>query len=92
MTAANGAVPARHAAIAQSELYREGGALHLFVQQLEESAVPRPRTPAYPVITSVFEDAFQRIRDGGDVQAVLSAAAKIIDEDLADNRGYRPSE
>ncbi|MCH8476164.1 MAG: sugar ABC transporter substrate-binding protein [Opitutales bacterium] len=88
MTEANGAVPARSSAIEKSPLYAPGGDLHLFVQQLENTALPRPRTPAYPVITSVFQDAFDRIRDGGDVEAILQRAAAEIDQDLADNRGY----
>ncbi len=53
MTNANGAVPARKSAIAESELYAEGGPLNIFVQQLEGGvALERPVTPAYPVITS----------------------------------------
>jgi multiple sugar transport system substrate-binding protein len=52
--------------------------------------VPRPRTPAYPVITSAFQQAFDDIRDGGDAQAALDRAAAIIDEDIRDNKGYPP--
>lgn len=88
MSAANGAVPARREAIARSPDYAPGGTLHLFVQQLEETAVPRPQTPAYPVITSVFQDFFARLRDNGDVPSLLREAARRIDEDIADNRGY----
>ncbi|MCC5789778.1 MAG: extracellular solute-binding protein [Opitutales bacterium] len=88
MTEANGAVPARATAIEKSPLYAAGGDLHLFVEQLQNTALPRPRTPAYPVITSVFQDAFERIRDGGDVERILQRAAAEIDQDLADNRGY----
>lgn len=90
MTGANGAVPATRSAIQRSALYQSGGPLHLFVQQLEQSAVPRPRTPAYPVITSAFQEAFNRIRNGGDVKAALQRAAKAIDQDLRDNQGYPP--
>jgi multiple sugar transport system substrate-binding protein len=88
MTDANGAVPARREAIARSGLFREEGPLGLFVEQLENSAVPRPATPGYPVITAVFESGFQDIRDGADVQAVLDRMARRIDEDIADNQGY----
>jgi multiple sugar transport system substrate-binding protein len=89
MTNANGAVPARKSAIAQSELYGEGGPLNLFVQQLEGGvAVPRPVTPAYPVITEVYAAAVQNIVTGADVQAELDKAVEQIDLDIEDNQGY----
>lgn len=90
MTAANGAVPATLTAIARSPLYRAGGPLHLFVEQLQTIARPRPRTPAYPVITSAFQQAFAAIRDGGNVRAALHRAAQTIDQDLRDNAYYPP--
>jgi multiple sugar transport system substrate-binding protein len=89
MTNANGAVPARKSAIAQSELYGEGGPLNIFVQQLEGGeAVPRPVTPAYPVITEVYATAVQNIVNGADVQAELDKAVELIDQDIEDNQGY----
>ena len=89
MADANGAVPATRGAIARSDLYAEGGPLRLFVDQIDAgAAVPRPRTPAYPVITSAFQEVFDDIRNGGDVQDALDRAASTIDEDIDDNRGY----
>ena len=89
MTNANGAVPARQSAIEQSELYAEDGPLNLFVQQLQsDMAVPRPVTPAYPVITNAFAEAVQNIVSGADVQAELDEAVQKIDQDIEDNRGY----
>jgi multiple sugar transport system substrate-binding protein len=89
MTRANGAVPATRSAIARSADYGENGPLRLFVNQLEGGyAVPRPRTPAYPVITAEFQKAFDRIRSGGDVQSALDEAARVIDNEIADNQGY----
>ncbi|UHD18582.1 sugar ABC transporter substrate-binding protein [Thiocapsa bogorovii] len=89
MTAANGAVPATRRAIARSPLYRPGGPLDLFVEQLDGGyAVPRPPTPAYPVITAEFQKAFDRIRSGGEVQAALQRAARVIDLEIEDNQGY----
>lgn len=89
MTNANGAVPARQSAIQQSELYGEGGPLNLFVQQLEGGiAVPRPVTPAYPVITNAFAEAVQNIITGADVEAELNDAVQTIDLDIQDNQGY----
>jgi len=89
MCAANGAVPATHTALRRSELYRDDGPLRLFSAQLTGGwSVPRPETPAYPVISSVFEEAFQRIRDGADVTRTLCEAAAVIDREVRDNRGY----
>jgi multiple sugar transport system substrate-binding protein len=89
MAGANGAVPATRTAIARSPLYREGGPLRLFVEQIDGGyAVPRPATPAYPVITSAFQRAFLDIRDGIDVKEALSKAVAAIDLDIRDNRGY----
>ncbi|MCU7808644.1 MAG: extracellular solute-binding protein [Candidatus Thiodiazotropha sp. (ex Semelilucina semeliformis)] len=89
MTDANGAVPATISAIDRSPRYQAGAPLRLFVDQLKGGyAVPRPRTPAYPVITAEFQQAFERIRSGSDVQAVLDEAAGVIDLEIEDNRGY----
>lgn len=89
MTNANGAVPARKSAIQDSELYAEGGPLNIFVQQLEGGvAVERPVTPAYPVISSAFDEAIRNIIAGADVQAELDKAVEKIDQDIEDNQGY----
>lgn len=89
MADANGAVPGTKSAVAESTLYREDGPLHLFVTQLTEGfSVPRPRTPAYPVVTTAFQEAFADIRNGGDVQQALDEAVATIDQDIEDNQGY----
>ncbi len=89
MTGANGAVPATRSAIARSPRYRPSGPLYLFVRQLEGGyAVPRPRTPAYPVITAEFQKAFDRIRSGSEVQVTLTRAARVIDQEIEDNHDY----
>ncbi len=89
MTNANGAVPARNSAIAKSKLYAKGGSLNVFVQQLQNGvAVPRPVTPAYPVITTSFAEAVQNIVSGADVKAELDKAVANIDQDIKDNKGY----
>jgi multiple sugar transport system substrate-binding protein len=91
MTEANGAVPATRAALARSPLYRPGGPLRLFALQLEGGyAEPRPRTPAYPVISSAFQQAFRAIRNGANVRVALDRAVTTIDRDLRDNDGYPP--
>lgn len=89
MSNANGAVPATRSAVSQSTLYGPTGALRLFADQLIQGvSVPRPRTPAYPVITTSFQEAFQAIRNGGDVKQALDEAAQTIDRDIRDNQGY----
>lgn len=91
MTEANGAVPATRTAIAKSELYQPGGPLHLFAEQLIEGyAVARPKTPAYPVISASFRQAFADIRNGMLVRQALDQAAARIDEEIRENRGYPP--
>ena len=89
MTKANGAVPARKSAIAQSTLYAADGPLHVFVQQLQMGiAEPRPITPAYPTITSAFAQAVVDIAAGGKVKQELNRAVQTIDQDIKDNEGY----
>ncbi len=89
MADSNGAVPATATAIQRSALFRDGGPLHLYVVQLNEGyAVPRPQTPAYPVISNAFRRAFADIRNNADVRTALDRAVTIIDEDIRDNRGY----
>jgi len=93
MAAANGAVPATRTAIGRSPLYGDNRPLQLFARQLQGGiSVPRPQTPAYPVVTSAFQRAFVDIRNGGDVQAAMDKAAAAIDRDIRDNKGYPPSE
>jgi len=92
ITDANGAVPATRSAVALSPAYRVEGPLHLFVAQLAEGyAVPRPQTPAYPVISSAFRRAFADVRNGAPVKETLDDAAAVIDQDIRDNKGYAPS-
>lgn len=89
MTNANGAVPARKSAYAQSELFVEDGQLNVFIQQLDGGvALERPVTPAYPVITTAYAEAINNIVAGADVQDELDKAVEKIDQDIEDNQGY----
>jgi len=89
MTNSNHAVPGTKSAVAASADYGMNGPLHLFASQLSGGyAVPRPRTPAYPIISSAFQKALLDIRAGGSVKKALHRAARVIDRDLADNHGY----
>ncbi len=84
----SGGPPARKSAIAESERYGPGGIMNIYAQQLDSIAVPRPQTPAYPVITSAFAEAVGNIIAGEDVQTQLDQAVQIIDQDIEDNAGY----
>jgi multiple sugar transport system substrate-binding protein len=89
MANANGAVPGTKRAIAQSPLYAPGGPLRLFSEQLlAGQTVPRPQTPAYPVITSAFQEAFANVRNGLKVKTALDKATTTINLDIQDNQGY----
>lgn len=100
MTDANGAPPGTRTVLAQSPLYRPGGPLHLFAQQLARPcgdtditrscvAVTRPVTPGYPVITSEFSGALNSIYGGAGAESALTTAARAIDRDYADNNDYQ---
>src|SRR6478752_2027047 len=99
MTEANAAPPGTTSVTAASALYKPGGPLELFSQQLARTcgsnpptkscvATPRPITPAYPVISQQFSQAFLNAYKGADAQAELDKAAKAIDQDYEDNNGY----
>jgi multiple sugar transport system substrate-binding protein len=96
-TTANGAVPATTEALASSELHQPGGAMALYVDNLnaahtdvsldQAGAVPRPATPAYGFIRDRFSDVMADIVAGADVQSTLDAAAAAIDQEIED-AGY----
>lgn len=89
VTEGNGAVPATTAAQASSKNFAANGPLRLYVEQLNKGvAVVRPETPAYPAITSAFSEAMNNIFGGADVQKELDKAAKKIDQNIEDNKGY----
>jgi multiple sugar transport system substrate-binding protein len=88
-TDAIGAIPARKSALAQSSLYGPSGPLEIFAKQLESGfGVPRPRTPAYGTITTVWARAVRAIIAGGDIQSELTKAAELIDREIDKNQGY----
>lgn len=89
MTDANGAIPSRKSALTQRDIYKKGGDLAVFIEQLNKTAVPRPETAAYAVITSAFQEACDNIAQGADVKSELDKAVKKIDQDIIDNEGYK---
>ncbi|GAA2611863.1 sugar ABC transporter substrate-binding protein [Streptomyces roseoviolaceus] len=99
MTKANGAVPATKSALAKSELYKKGGPLQLFADQLAQPcgdsdisascvAVTRPVSAGYPTVTAKFNTALNSIYGGADPKEALQKAARAIDRDFTDNAGY----
>ncbi|MGW2524638.1 ABC transporter substrate-binding protein [Streptomyces sp. NPDC001617] len=100
MTTANGAPPATKTALAASPLYKKGGPLELFAEQLAKPcgdsditkscvAATRPVTAGYPTITAKFGDALNSIYGGADPKSALAKAARAIDQDFSDNDGYK---
>jgi multiple sugar transport system substrate-binding protein len=91
LSTAMGGVPGVKSAQPNVELYKDGGPLNLYIQQLAKgSGVPRPPHPAYPTITAAFAESIADIVDGADVQKALDKAAARIDQDIKDNKGYPP--
>jgi multiple sugar transport system substrate-binding protein len=83
-------IPARKSVLAEAPLYKPGGRLHLYLEQMQHGwPVPRPRTPAYPAISIVFAHAVDDIVHGADVHATLSRAVDQIDRDIAAHNGYQ---
>ncbi|MEU0249919.1 sugar ABC transporter substrate-binding protein [Streptomyces sp. NPDC006235] len=100
MTTANGAVPATRTALAKSSLYKQGGPLQLFADQLAKPcgdsditkscvAVTRPVTAGYPTVTAKFSEALNSVYGGADPKSALAKAARAIDRDFSDNAGYK---
>lgn len=88
MSDATGLLPATASAKALTQNYGEGGAESIYVDISNRWAIMRPETPAYPVISSSFENAAREIALGANVQDMLDQAVDAIDQDIADNDGY----
>ncbi|QFQ97008.1 sugar ABC transporter substrate-binding protein [Streptomyces phaeolivaceus] len=100
MTTANGAPPGTLSVLEKSELYKQGGPLQLFADQLAKPcgdsqidkscvAVTRPVTAGYPTVTAKFSQALSDIYGGADPKTALAKAARAIDQDFSDNAGYQ---
>jgi multiple sugar transport system substrate-binding protein len=100
MTNANGSPPATKTVAAADPLYKTGGPLELWGQQLAHAcaadaitsdcvAVYRPTTPGYPTVSAKFAGAVTAIWGGADAQSSLTDAAKSIDQNFSDNNGYK---
>lgn len=91
MAEASGALPSRSSVAQATEKFGPGGPAELFRIQLEEGFTePRTPHPAYPTISSAFNQAIQDIIDGADVKDALDGAVATIDADIDANEGYPP--
>jgi multiple sugar transport system substrate-binding protein len=83
-----GLIPATDEAAALTETYGPDGDLARMVDYSREFAEIRPPTPAYAVISSVFEKTVQDIMNGADVEDSLDKAVDQIDFNIESNDGY----
>lgn len=81
-------IPTTADAAALTDLYKSGGAFASFFDMAKAYALVRPETPGYLTISSQFEQAGLKIRDGGNVQDALDDAVDAIEQDIADNGNY----
>lgn len=88
MSTTTGLIPTTTAAAALTDQYKEGGPYRIFFDMANQYAVLRPPTPGYLKLSSEFEQAGIKIRDGGNVQDALDDAVDAIDRDIQDNSGY----
>jgi multiple sugar transport system substrate-binding protein len=85
---ATGNIPATEEAAEQVETYKPGGRLEEMDDFSREYAVIRPPTPAYAVISNVFERSLKDIVNGADVKTALDRAVDQIDFNIQANDGY----
>ncbi len=88
MSETTGLVPTTSAGAALTESYAEGGPYRVFFEMADRFAVLRPATPGYLRISSEFEQAGIKIRDGGNVQDALDDAVDAINQDIEDNNNF----
>jgi multiple sugar transport system substrate-binding protein len=81
-------IPATDEAAALTKDFGAQGQLKVFHDFSRNYAVLRPPTPAYPVISSIFDKAARDIVNGGDVKKTLDQAVKEIDQNIKSNNNY----
>lgn len=83
-----GLVPVSAESAALTQHYRPGGDWRIYFEFARRYAVPRPATPAYPAMSSAFEQALNDIRSGKDAAEALDQAVEATEHNLARNNGY----
>jgi multiple sugar transport system substrate-binding protein len=84
MSETTGLVPTTAEGAALTTNYQEGGPFRIFFDMADRFAVLRPATPGYLRISSEFEQAGIKLRDGANVQDTLDDAVDAIDQDIAE--------
>ncbi|MCB0204694.1 MAG: extracellular solute-binding protein [Anaerolineae bacterium] len=88
MSQTAGLVPTTAEAAALTENYAEGGPYRVFYEMSNRFGLLRPPTPGYLRLSSEFEQAGIKIRDGNNVQDALDDAVDAINQDIQDNNNY----
>lgn len=88
MASAAGMVPVTEAAAERTERFRKGGDWRVFFDLSRAFARPRPETPAFPTISTVWYRTARDIMDGADPRDALDDAVDEIDQAIRDNDGY----
>jgi multiple sugar transport system substrate-binding protein len=70
-------------------LYSDPSQMKIAFEQ-SNFAVPRPKFPGYPTLTSSVQEAIDNIFNGADPKTELTKAAKAVDQDISDHNGYPP--
>ena len=83
-----GLIPATSTAAALTKNYKPGGPLEVFFEYSNKQGMLRPITPAYVVMSPVFEKAIADIANGADVADALDTATDEINADIEKNSGY----
>ncbi len=83
---ANGSLPVNKSILSSLAVFKEGGDLHLYAQQLAGGRFGvRPPSPAFPTFQQEVGTAVQNALAGADTKTELSSAAQKIDKVIADN-------
>ena len=85
---ATGTIPAAYAAADQDPDFKPGGPLNIFLQYAKKFAVVRPVTPAYPFISTTFQQTAADILAGANAKSALNLATREIDNNIKTNDGY----
>ena len=83
-----GLIPTSTKAAALTDKYAVGGPYRPLFDMAKNFALLRPATPGYLTISSQFEKAGLKIRDGSNVQNALDDAVDAINRDVKDHQGY----
>jgi multiple sugar transport system substrate-binding protein len=86
MSETTGLIPTTEAAANLTDNYGEGGPYRVFYEMADRYALVRSPTPGYLIISSEFERAGLKIRDGENVQDALDDAVDAIERDIEDHR------